>query len=72
MLRFITMNTRVNKFPQTGDKKMILYYSYPQDDLAYGGSVIRKRNLALLQKMAGEDEVGGQSVPGTGCGRRAL
>ena len=36
---------------------MILYYSYPQDDLAYGGSVIRKRNLALLQKMAGEDEV---------------
>lgn len=36
---------------------MILYYSFPHDDLNNGGNVIRKRNLALLQKLAGEDEV---------------
>ena len=36
---------------------MVLYYSWAHDDLNNGGNVIRKRNLALLQKLAGEDEV---------------
>ncbi|WP_026523778.1 glycosyltransferase [Butyrivibrio sp. MB2005] len=35
----------------------ILYYSIEHDDLDHGGSVIRKRNLALLQKLAGEEDV---------------
>lgn len=36
---------------------MILYYSYAHSDQDYGGNIIRKRNLAFLQKLAGEDEV---------------
>ena len=36
---------------------MILYYSNEHQNMDFGGNVIRKRNLALLQKMAGEDEV---------------
>ena len=38
-------------------RRMILYYSWTHDDLNNGGSVIRKRNLAFLLKLAGEDEV---------------
>ena len=36
---------------------MVLYYSQVHDDLENGGTVIRKRNLGLLQKLAGEDKV---------------
>ena len=36
---------------------MILFYSCELDNLDNGGNVIRKRNLELLQKLAGEDEV---------------
>lgn len=36
---------------------MVLYYSWAHDDLNNGGSVIRKRNLAFLRKLAGADKV---------------
>lgn len=36
---------------------MILYYSIKHKDQDYGGNVIRKRNLTLLRKLAGEDKV---------------
>ncbi len=35
----------------------ILYYSFAHEDQDYGGNVIRKRNLGLLRKLSGEDEV---------------
>ncbi len=43
----------------------VLYYSFKHEQQDYGGNVIRKRNYALLQELAGKNNVSFCTYPGS-------